>query len=106
MINSLDIIKQHLRVTSNSEDVLITDYMAAAEDEIRQYLDHDYGRLPGEDDSPQEPIPGSVKQAHKLLVGDAYENREAQVVGSARSTIQANPAVTRLLFPYRKNLGV
>jgi len=47
-------------------------------------------------------VPQDIKGALLLLIGDAYENREGQVVGSI---IAQNRAVDRLLWPHR-NLEV
>ena len=46
--------------------------------------------------------PSRVQNAILLLVGDMYENREAQIIGVSAST---NEAVMRLLYPLRE-LGV
>lgn len=43
-------------------------------------------------------VPAAIKQAILLMVGDLFENREAAVVGAARTD---NPTVDRLLFPFR-----
>lgn len=48
-------------------------------------------------------VPASLKAAILLLVGDMYENAEANVVGSA---VSENPTFQRLVFPWRVNLGV
>jgi len=44
-------------------------------------------------------FPKPVKQALHLMIGDMYENREAQFV--VFNQIQANPTVRALLDPYR-----
>jgi len=43
-------------------------------------------------------VPGGIKAALLLMVGDAYENREGQIAGE---TISENKAVSRLLWPHR-----
>lgn len=43
-------------------------------------------------------IPGALKEAMYLLIGDSFENREAQVVGA---TIADNRAVQNLIWPFR-----
>lgn len=103
MIVDLETAKDHLRVTSNTEDALITRYMKAAEDYIKNYID---GDIPGSADSPAEPTPAAIEAAQLLIIGDLYENRQSQIVGNTTSAIHANPAVERLLFPYRKKLGI
>lgn len=47
-------------------------------------------------------VPAALKAAILLMVGDLYENSEA----SSEKTLVENPAVQRLIFPYRINLGV
>ena len=46
-------------------------------------------------------VPAALKAAILLIVGDLYANREEH--GDA---LAANPAVDRLIYPYRVNLGV
>jgi len=91
MIVTLDEAKAQCRVDNDAEDDLIQIYMDAAEERIRNFLDRD---LP---DNP------AIKLAALLLIADYYEVREAQVVGDS---IEENPAVKRLLFPLRQNMGV
>jgi uncharacterized phiE125 gp8 family phage protein len=43
-------------------------------------------------------VPFGIVAAMKLLVGDLYQNREAQIVGA---TVAENRAVQRLLWPFR-----
>lgn len=45
-------------------------------------------------------VPESLKAAMKLLIGDLYENREAQTVGLRAAAVQ-NPAADNLIFPHR-----
>jgi len=47
------------------------------------------------------PAPEALKAAIKLLVGDLYENTEA----NAEKALSENPTVARLIWPYRINLG-
>lgn len=101
MINDLALIKKQLRVDHNDEDDLIGEYMDAAEAGIRNYLDREELALPGEEEDPVE-IPAPIRQAHRLLVVDMYENRSSQ----GEKEFFTNPAVVSLLFPYRSNLGV
>lgn len=101
MINDLQTVKEHLKVTPDdlSEDTLITTYMQAAQDEIENFIDYKLSRLT---DSPYIPIPAAIKAAQLLIVADLFENRQ----GAGEKEIKANPAVTRLLFPYRKKMGI
>ncbi len=104
MINDTATIKLHLRIEDSftDEDSLIAIYSGAAEEWIRNYIDDEGGVLPGELEDPVEDPPFSIKAAHLLLVADTYENREA----ASELEIKENPAVTRLLHPYRACMGV
>lgn len=53
--------------------------------------------------SQNEMVPDAIKQAILLLIGDAYENRQASVLAVS---ITENPAVVYLLHDYRVNMGV
>ncbi len=108
MIAPLATVKMHLRVDSTEEDALISVYMAAAEDYIENYIDGPIPLIPEPADYAEEAewpetVYPSVVAAFLLLVGDLYENRESQIIDS---TIKDNPAVQRLLYPYRLKLGV
>lgn len=46
-------------------------------------------------------VPGPLREAMFLLLGDAYENREGQIAGA---TISENRAVQNLLWPFRANI--
>jgi uncharacterized phiE125 gp8 family phage protein len=48
-------------------------------------------------------VPVSLKYAILLVVGDLYANPEATITGE---TVADNPAVDRLLYPHRVNLGL
>ena len=104
MINTLAVVKKHLRLSSldTSEDDLILLYMGAAEGDIKNYID---GDIPGISDSPPSAPPFPIQAAQLLIIGGLYENRESETVGGTRNQIMDNPAVKRLLNPYR-NLGV
>lgn len=47
---------------------------------------------------PSHPMPMAIYQAALLLLGDAYDNRSAQIEGKV---VSVNPAVERLLAPFR-----
>jgi uncharacterized phiE125 gp8 family phage protein len=51
----------------------------------------------------QESVPEDIRQAMLLLIGDYYENREAQFVGVTPSV---NQTVDRLLTTHRLTMGV
>lgn len=48
-------------------------------------------------------VPVALKQAILLVIGDMLANTEATITGE---TVADNPAVDRLLYPYRVNLGL
>lgn len=47
------------------------------------------------------PLPGPLRAAVLLLLGDLYANREASITGTIPVE---NPTVDRLMFPYRRVL--
>jgi uncharacterized phage protein (predicted DNA packaging) len=95
---SLTEVKLHLRITGTDEDTILAIYMDAADDYVRKFLNRS---IPGENESPVI-IPNAIKAACLLIVGDLYENRE----GASEKVVVANPAVDRLLYPYREEIGV
>lgn len=97
----LALVKQHLRVDHDDEDVLIQGFLDSALAHIEQHCDRLLVLTP-----PIEPeemgLTKDVRQAALLLVGHWYANREGVVAGSAGSGPAALPlAVERLLW-YRK----
>jgi uncharacterized phiE125 gp8 family phage protein len=50
---------------------------------------------------PPAAVPGPIRTAHKLMVGDLYENRASIVIDASRVTLIESPTVARLLKPYR-----
>jgi len=70
MIVTLSSIKAHLRIVGVADDELLGDYIEAAEDYVRQFVDP----MPN-------PVPASLKQAVRLLVANFYEHREDTIVG-------------------------
>ena len=70
MIVTLSSIKAHLRIVGTSDDELLGDYIEAAEDYVRQFVDP----MP-------DPVPAGLKQAVRLLVANFYEHREDTIVG-------------------------
>lgn len=91
--------KLHLRVINSLEDTLIQLYIDAAEGWVANYIDDP---IPGVSDSPAEAAPTDIKAAILLIVGDLFQNRE----GASEKEIKENPAVIRLLYPYRNRLGI
>ncbi|HMU15817.1 MAG TPA: head-tail connector protein [Thauera aminoaromatica] len=98
IFTTLDEAKEHLRVQIDTDDLLIEAYIEAAEAHVLDFLNLTEYELLG---SPGT-RPAPLRVATLMIVADLYENREAQV----DFEIRANPAVERLLFPYRVNLGV
>lgn len=94
-IVTLERTKQHLRVDGTAEDALITDYINAAESYVLDYLEQ--AAWPLASFSPPA-SPEAVKQAVLLMVGDFYENREADIKGTSYTM---RPTVAHLLQPYR-----
>jgi uncharacterized phage protein (predicted DNA packaging) len=90
--------KEHCRVEIDTDDVLIQAYIDAAEAHVLNFLNLTEAELLG---SPND-RPAPIRVAVLMIVADLYENREAQV----DFDIKPNPAVERLLFPYRACLGV
>lgn len=90
--------KLHLKVEQTSEDALIDLYIAAAQEQIEKFLNCS---IPNMNLTTPNP-PASIKAAALLYIGELYENRE----GSTEIELKENPAVMRLLYPYRKNLGI
>lgn len=91
LVVSLAEAKAHLRITDTSEDTILQLYINAAHDYIANYLNNANFQ-----DAP------SIKAAALLLIGDLFENREAQ----SDRVLNENKAVVRLLYPYRQQLGV
>lgn len=101
MILTLAEAQAQVSVTHSHDDGLLEDAIAAAHDHIEKYI----GRpVPWTNaDGEPQPVPASIKQAAKLLVGDFYNNREALIIGTI---VADNPAVERLLHFHRIGLGV
>jgi hypothetical protein len=85
---SLEEAKTHIRVIGTDDDAEITAMIATATAHVENYLETAYTA---------ETAPAPVKSAALLLVGDLYENREAQ---SDRPLIE-NRTFAQLLNPYR-----
>lgn len=98
IFTDLDEAKEHCRVEIDDDDLLIELYIEAAEAHVLNYLNLTEAELLG---SPGA-RPAPIRIAVLMIVADLYENREAQV----DFEIRPNPAVDRLLFPYRVELGV
>lgn len=89
--------KLHLRISASvtspdPDNDLIQAYIDAAEDFAKNYLN-----------CRTLPRNASVKAACLLMTAELYEHREVQVVGSI---IAENPTIYRLLYPYRRDIGI
>ena len=102
MILTLAEAKAHLYVIHDASDADITACISAAEDYIAQFLGRAVPWDDGAEPPVEVPVPASIKQACKLLVGDYFENREAVVVGMI---VAKNPTAESLLHFYRVGLG-
>lgn len=98
-IVTLQEIKNHLRITGASEDALLSLYAEAAREKILNFLNTVV--IEGESDSPLA-VPFAIKAAMLLIIGDLYENREAQ----SEKPLQENKTVMDLLYPLRVDIGL
>lgn len=92
--------KTHLRVDGSFEDAYIDALIEAAESHAQAYLNRPL--VPWTEDSPPAQTPLAVKQAVLMMIGDMYENREAQ----SEKPYNSNPTVQSLLHFHRIELGV
>lgn len=90
MLVTLDEIKAHLRIAGNDEDTLLNVYSGAATEYVNAFTRRDWATVTD--------IPASVAAAALLVIGDLYENREAQ---TPIASLKANQTVDRLLWPHR-----
>lgn len=105
--------KAHLLVFHDMDDVLIQQNIDAAEVHCASIMNRprieDNPRVSWqhnlciEDRTSEDMVPRSVVQAILLFVGDFYENRTQQVVGTIIAT---NPSAENLLWPTRIGMGI
>lgn len=126
---TLEQAKEHLMVIHDSDDNLIQDCIDAAESYAAGYMNRPAiennpvnpwkrntgtiaewslpldrcHRVPVVSSESEDPVPVSVIQAVKLLIGDFYENRTVGVVGASYTT---NPAAENLLWQQRIGMGI
>lgn len=98
-IVSLAEAKNQLRLTDSSDDTHVNLLIAAAEKKIVNFLNQE---IPDNGDSPAT-YPEDIKCAALLIIGGLYEIREDMIVGAS---IEKNPAVVDLLYPYRVEIGI
>jgi uncharacterized phage protein (predicted DNA packaging) len=87
-----DDLKAHLNVTTDADDALLADKLAAAEQWVAGYTGTDIDADPADVDEP-------IKEAVRQLAAHLYENREASLVGV--SAEQLPFGFLDLLAPYR-----
>ena len=86
---TLTLAKKHLRVFHDDDDTEIEAYLAAAETIVEEYVDRAvYGS-----------VTPAITAAILLLLGDLYENREADPESKGDAVLPR--AVRALLAPYR-----
>lgn len=101
MMIELSLVKQHLRVDHDDEDVLIQGYLDAALAHVEQHCDRELvAGIPVLPD--QMGLTKDVIQAALLLVGHWYSNREAVMIGSNGVSASEVPLAYERLLWYRK----
>lgn len=99
---SLEVVKRHLRVLHDDDDAQIELYAAAAESIVVEYVDRSVlavGVTLPTDDALAMNITPAISAAILLLVGDLYENREADPDATGNAVLPK--AVRALLAPWR-----
>jgi uncharacterized phage protein (predicted DNA packaging) len=97
----LSLVKQHLRVDHDDEDVLIQGYIDGALAHIEQHCDREL--VVGVPVLPEQMgLTKDVMQAALLLVGHWYSNREAVMIGSNGVAATEVPLAYERLLWYRK----
>jgi uncharacterized phage protein (predicted DNA packaging) len=97
----LSLVKQHLRVDHDDEDVLIQGYIDAALAHVEQHCDRVL--VEGDPLLPEQMgLTKDVRQAVLLLVGHWYSNREAVMIGSNGVSASEVPLAYERLLWYRK----
>ncbi len=81
----LALVKEHLRVDDNLDDVIIGAYLNAAVAYVQQHCDRHIVEAPVSGD--QMALTDDVQQAILLLVGHWYANREEVVVGAVANLV-------------------
>lgn len=81
MYTTIDQVKRHLNIDPdfNDDNLLLLQYINAAEDAVAKYLDKDLADLVDCEGT----IPASIRSAIWLMVGHLYNNREAVGYSSA-----------------------
>jgi len=87
--------KAHMNITSDADDTLIADKIAAAEGWIALYI----GTALDDAETFPDGTPEPLKEATRQLVAHLYENREATIVGL--NMVDVSPGLFALMAPYR-----
>lgn len=126
---SLSEAKAHLVVIHDADDDLISAFVTAARESVERttgyalveatyewtpvgerrvplpiepaIVDSEPDAYPVKFTTKPGPLPGPLRAAVLLLLGDLYANREAVVAGTQ---LAENPTLDRLMFPYRRVL--
>jgi len=98
---TLERAKQHLRVEHGDEDALIELLIKTALRGVRDYIDRPLTDAICRDEEDELLLAAPFQYAQLLMIGDMYENREAQQM----VTLNINMTCQNLMNPYRK-MGV
>lgn len=97
---SLAEAKQHLRLQEDSgeEDAYIEMLIKTALRAVKDYIDRPFSDDVCKDDEDETKLAPPLRYAALLILGDLYENREAQQT----MTLNINITCQNLMNPYRK----
>lgn len=85
-------LKEHLNITSNDDDTLLSSKIATAMVMVENFI--------GEKLADIEPAPAPILEAIRQLAAHLYENREPFLVGTQSAALPFN--AIDLLMPYRR----
>lgn len=97
---TLEQAKQHLRLATDTsdEDAMVEMLIKTALRAVRDYIDRPFtDDVCKDEENPSELAP-PLRYAALLILGDLYENREAQQT----TTLNINVTCQNLMNPYRK----
>lgn len=95
---TLERAKQHLRVEHGEEDELIELLIKTALRSVKDYIDRPLSDDICRDQEDELLLAAPLQFAQLLMIGDLYENREAQ----QSMTLNINMTCQNLMNPYRK----
>jgi Phage gp6-like head-tail connector protein len=102
MYVTLALARAHCNAEADVPDSLLSLYIESAERSCEKYVGQPLEDLEETEGDP-ETIPAEIRHAILLYVGTAVLSRETVVIGTIFSEL---PAASRLLQPYRVDLGV